>query len=313
MNTKSYLTRSCAILVLLGTTLAAQAYYNPQTGRWLSRDPIGESGFAWSASGAQTQTGRRTDNQASGIATERHVGDPPYVFVGNNAISSHDFLGLRWKVDRNGNEKASAKPENGDTVAALAPLVGLNSADYRKWLTTVGPTRMPGSPTERITQCGEFKIPNTVVAYWAGALDSFGKWWVYWDRSVAYLHHLGFSVAEYDHVAGQKLTLEGILQPSGAAKKLHGIYFWGHGNRYALYSQSGDAVLRFAHSDLHYKLALGLVFACDSNSGKGQLFSGSAGGIWHGYTGTLVPWWAYHVNIWIRPGDQQTRTTPLLP
>ena len=27
------------------TAFQAQAYYNPQTGRWLSRDPIGEPGF----------------------------------------------------------------------------------------------------------------------------------------------------------------------------------------------------------------------------------------------------------------------------
>lgn len=31
-------------LVLLSSTLTTQAFYNPQTGRWLNRDPIGEKG-----------------------------------------------------------------------------------------------------------------------------------------------------------------------------------------------------------------------------------------------------------------------------
>lgn len=47
-------------------TPAAQAFYNPSTGRWLSRDPIESSN--------------------------------PYTFVGNNAPYRYDFLGL-WATD----------------------------------------------------------------------------------------------------------------------------------------------------------------------------------------------------------------------
>lgn len=54
------------LLLGLVTAREAQAFYNPSTGRWLSRDPIGERG-----------------------------GQNQYAFVGNKAIDSIDFLGLR--------------------------------------------------------------------------------------------------------------------------------------------------------------------------------------------------------------------------
>ena len=55
------------ILLLLGVSLAreAQAFYNPSTGRWLSRDPIGE-----------------------------HGGQNLYAFLGNNSVSCIDVFGL---------------------------------------------------------------------------------------------------------------------------------------------------------------------------------------------------------------------------
>jgi hypothetical protein len=52
---------------LSGFAPAAQAFYNPSTGRWLSRDPIGEQG-----------------------------GINVYGFGKNNAINGIDSLGLRW-------------------------------------------------------------------------------------------------------------------------------------------------------------------------------------------------------------------------
>jgi uncharacterized protein RhaS with RHS repeats len=52
------------VLVLLGLT-EARAFYNPTTGRWISRDPIGELG-----------------------------GKNLYTFVGNNSVSRVDAQGL---------------------------------------------------------------------------------------------------------------------------------------------------------------------------------------------------------------------------
>jgi hypothetical protein len=95
-------------------------------------------------------------------------------------------------------------------------------------------------------------------------------------------------------------------------KELHGLYFWGHGTApYPsgyLVSDSGDPLLQFSSVNLPYKMALGLVFACDSNSGESALMSGNQNQIWKGFTDTLVPWpfRAYHAKHYIHHGDQAT-------
>jgi len=75
-----------------------------------------------------------------------------------------------------------------------------------------------------------------------------------------------------------------------------------------LVSESNDALLMYASPSLYYHMALGLVFACDSNSGKSALMSGSAWEIWHGFDGTLVPtpFMRYHAKHFIKPGQQET-------
>jgi len=85
-----------------------------------------------------------------------------YVFNGNNSIDYYDFLGLAWKIERTGRDRAHAKPEKGDTVADLAKIIGFDDKDYRKWLKPVGPSRVPSSATATITGCSQFSIPNTV-------------------------------------------------------------------------------------------------------------------------------------------------------
>jgi len=57
--------------MFVGAALPAFAYYHPEEGRWLSRDPIGE-----------------------------RYGYSLYLFVQNEAIGSVDFLGL-WEVSKN--------------------------------------------------------------------------------------------------------------------------------------------------------------------------------------------------------------------
>jgi RHS repeat-associated protein len=54
-------------------------YYNPATGRWLSRDPIGETGFEAPGKG-------RASALAGGVKL--------YVFVGNNPVNLNDLNGL---------------------------------------------------------------------------------------------------------------------------------------------------------------------------------------------------------------------------
>jgi hypothetical protein len=105
----------------------------PGQGRWLSRDPIGEPGFALVSGSVTPVTQAGADDDAISTETERVGGENLYVFVGNDAIWYIDLLGLRWKVDRQGGGNAPAEPEAGDTVADVAGLIGLNPAEYRNW------------------------------------------------------------------------------------------------------------------------------------------------------------------------------------
>src|SRR5207248_224033 len=108
-------------------------YYDARLGRWLSRDPLEEQG-----------------------------GANLLVFSGNDGLDFFDSLGLTWQIERNGGNRAHAKAGKGDTVSALAKIVGFDDKDYSKWLKPVGPTKMPRSAGEAIAGCAEFTIPNTI-------------------------------------------------------------------------------------------------------------------------------------------------------
>lgn len=194
---------------------------------------------------------------------------------------------------------------------------------------------LPGSPSERMAS-RRFRIPNTVVAYWGGAVGGWGKDRVDWDPSVSYLKDLGFRVEEYEHrsriqiAPPQRLALQKILENRGREKELHGLYFWGHG--YEPYPSAGlvshlggnpgdplegDPLVWYGNKpvtapdkpiDLPYAMALGLVFACDSDTGRNVLVHHQGGEIWKGFSGTLIPIPPLHVSRWIKPGMQRTRT-----
>ena len=273
------------IVLLLGVSLAreAQAFYNPSTGRWLSRDPGEEDG-----------------------------GNNLHVFAANDAVDFYDLLGLKWTVQRNGDETAGAEPDAGDTIADLANVIGLNANQYAMWLTVPSGNTMPSSISQKMTGCEHFEVPNTVIAYWAGWGSDVGKAYVKWNPSVKYLKALGFNVNTFKHISGDKMALQKILTAKSKARELHGIYFWGHG--YAPYpsvglvSQSNDPLLFYSSPGLFYQMALGIVFACDSNTGKSVLMSGNANEIWHGFTGTLypLPGMQYNVDNFIKHGQQAT-------
>ena len=282
--------------VALTITATIVAIADAHAGRWLSRDPIEEG------------AGLVRRDPMPEIEFLQSARNEPYLyaFAGNDPVNSIDFAGL-WKIERAGQDKASAKPDSGDTIAGLAGIIGLNASEYRNWLSLVGPTRMPTSVSQPITQCSEFRIPNTVMAYFGGNVGGVGRWWVAWSFSVNYLQERGFNVPNFHHTPGDSGRLEDELVKFGGAKKLHGLYFWGHGNTSMLASKEGDVLVDYEDLKLPYKMALGLVFACDSNSGKNLFMSGN--GIWHGYTGILVPaaYWTYHAETYIHPGDQATK------
>ena len=82
-------------------------------------------------------------------------------------------------------------------------------------------------------------------------------------------------------------------------KELHGLFFWGHGNEYGVTTNAahrGDARFQSLYitweSRLNYRLALGILFTCDSQSAydnydiftRHSIFWGAPGDLWpHGF------------------------------
>ena len=269
-------------------------WYFPEIGRWLNRDPIEEEG-----------------------------GENLYVCCGNATTMYIDCLGNQWKITRNGSMYASAECIC-DNVFSLSRIIGLSVSEYRFWLTTQNGEDLPLTPYMKI-KSQTFLIPNTIYAYWAGDMGEIGKLWVNWNSNISYLSSLGFRVIEYKNVKGaQHLSVQHGLENASISRVLHGVYYWGHG--YGPYPSDGltdsigtahiyyIGVQRFNKPSmtpisLSYKLALGLVFACDSNSGKSTLLSSSSGAIWKGFSGTLYPIFprVYGISGIIKPGMQGTK------
>jgi RHS repeat-associated protein len=123
-------------------------YYNPSTGRWLSRDPIEENG-----------------------------GMNLYGFSGNDAIDFLDVHGMEWKINRNSlNARAIAWASSAsDTFDDLAKMIGLDTSDYRDWLqtfdTTPSPCKIYGIPNAIYYDMGEYSRWTAVIDYWRLAAD----------------------------------------------------------------------------------------------------------------------------------------------
>jgi RHS repeat-associated protein len=125
--------------------------FAPGMGRWLSRDPIEESG-----------------------------GVNIYQFVGNSALTWVDPVGLEWSdPERVGGIRARTTCEACDTVRELAEKVHLDAEEYLKWLQTEPPGgEMPSSADQPIVTSRTFTVPNRVyitygnmrAAYAAGTL-----------------------------------------------------------------------------------------------------------------------------------------------
>lgn len=107
---------------------------NPNTGRWLSRDPLEEAG-----------------------------GENLYGFVGNNPISIFDVLGLEWKgCDKRDSSKSRVEVtcDCDDTVKDLATLIELEPKEYVRWLSATDGKGLPASETAKIGGKRKFSIPN---------------------------------------------------------------------------------------------------------------------------------------------------------
>ena len=92
------------VLFVLLTAQIASAYYCPSTGRWLSRDPIGEPGFET----VRSENTLPSVGSAVRLRPTRWIQRDPiesknepnrYVFVKNNPESKLDWLGLSSEPD----------------------------------------------------------------------------------------------------------------------------------------------------------------------------------------------------------------------
>jgi RHS repeat-associated protein len=205
-------------------------YYNPSTGRWLSRDP----------------------------AEEDEGGPNLYGFVGNNPINFWDYLRFVWSVTRTGSPRAVACCDCGDTVAQLAAKIHLDPGDYQKWLMAVGGAALPATANTPISPGACFTIPNKVYVNDLLSFWSFDMLLVsaarQWERlETRDLNHEGYDVIP----VADTLSAAFLGQMSDA--NVQGIVVLAHGDpdRKGDFSDAGPGYVtpEQAAGALNHKLA----------------------------------------------------------
>jgi RHS repeat-associated protein len=101
--------RLFTVVLFVSFAASALAVYNPQTGRWLSRDPIGEGGARVLLRGSQ------------GSASLAELGNL-YAFVVNTPLNGVDKLGLKAELP-------TALPDRCQTPCEDAKRKGLDTGD----------------------------------------------------------------------------------------------------------------------------------------------------------------------------------------
>ncbi|HCE46150.1 MAG TPA: hypothetical protein DET40_21610 [Lentisphaeria bacterium] len=203
INFKTFL--SIATFLLLGFNLLAG--YDPNTGRFLSRDPIGEEG-----------------------------GVNLYAFCSNNGISKWDYLGL-LKVNRDSNEDfACVSTEKGDTLDALGAEIGMLSAQAlndRGWLYT----KKDGSEHASSFSAGNvYYIPNVwITANLMHGGDIVDMGIVSWGGVFGWSYKPD-GAKEVKESELQKLPGT-VLDNKG---KIFGITIYAHGDKLGFISNSGN-------------------------------------------------------------------------
>ncbi|MDP1561714.1 MAG: RHS repeat-associated core domain-containing protein [Pirellulaceae bacterium] len=207
-------------------------WYDPATGGFISRDPLG---------------------YVDGMSLYR----------GYFALSGVDPDGL-WKIIRNkGVPRAFAVSEAGDTIESLAFQIGLRPDEYREWL--IFPDHLSvdyggGVSSEVCSSCitrsgvlcpGQtFKIPNTIYQVWVGEVGNFGQWWSGFNEATEAYEARGYRVEKYDFrknfvrgdQSGTKSTIRqkiiGDIARLRKERALHGLHVTGHGFPYGFITDS---------------------------------------------------------------------------
>lgn len=140
--------------------------YNPTMGRFLQRDPVGT---AIEPPMARNVSDPRFTQRDSSSADQYSDGMNLYEYVGSNPAVLVDPTGL-WILYRNGQSRAEAEAQQGDTPKLLAISVGLNTSQFKTWLALTGPTIKTTSGDLTLTQLQEdtticpkerVTVPNT--------------------------------------------------------------------------------------------------------------------------------------------------------
>ncbi len=71
------------------------------------------------------------------------------------------------------------------------------------------------------------EVPNVALVYWAGEMGGIGKQWAGYNDDRGTLRRRGFKVDEQSGMTGNGLTTH--IATGMQNKKLHGMYYWGHG------------------------------------------------------------------------------------
>ena len=126
-NTVSWLWLALAVGVL--TAAPVHAFYNPQTGHWLNRDPIGELGF-------------EVFHKQNIPIIERKKGPSLYEFADNNPINMIDVLGLTGedypiKHYKECRDWLADPDEEGCTACCLAQYNARISAGYSEYYSGI--------------------------------------------------------------------------------------------------------------------------------------------------------------------------------
>lgn len=104
-----------SVLVLCSIAFQAQAYYHPDEGRWISRDPISEMSF-W----------RMLPRTIKRLVSRGVTGPNEFAYVQNRSMNTHDPLGLA-DIVAYGGEPCSKAIEHGTLGFLLGE--GVNEGD----------------------------------------------------------------------------------------------------------------------------------------------------------------------------------------
>lgn len=201
---RSSRTHAFGILIILFAWLslpqAALCFYNPTTGRWLSRDPVSEAG--WRLQGHHVQ---------SGTQTEENI---PYIFVQNNAVNYLDAIGL-YKCCCNGHRidgtpveilkicegKAPGGPYDHSWIEADGYSAGFIPREDQSGVWQVpGQVRIPESPSyvNGEKHCFSVKVSPCLLNIQSAKLRLFNAIWASYQNPPMY-NWLSYNCYDWVH------------------------------------------------------------------------------------------------------------------